>query len=61
MLPAEGVAARLHLHARELVLPKPSGRGTLRIRAELPPHMAESWRLFGFDARRTDDPFAALD
>lgn len=61
MLPADGVAERLHLHARELVLPKPSGRGELRIRAPLPPHMAESWRLFGFDATRTDDPFEDLD
>ncbi|HEM47144.1 MAG TPA: RluA family pseudouridine synthase, partial [Alphaproteobacteria bacterium] len=61
VLLADGVAGRLHLHARELTLPHPSGRGELRVRAELPPHMAESWALFGFDAARTDDPFAGIE
>lgn len=61
MLPADGVAGRLHLHARELTLPHPSGSGELRVRAALPPHMAESWALFGFDAARTDDPFAGIE
>lgn len=50
---------RLHLHARELSIPHPSG-GMLRIAAPLPPHMRQSWDFFGFpgDAK---DPFAALD
>lgn len=60
-LPAEDIARRLHLHAREVTLPHPSGKGELRIRAELPPHMAKSWRLFGFDPDLTEDPFAELD
>jgi 23S rRNA pseudouridine955/2504/2580 synthase len=60
-LPAEGVARRLHLHARELRLPSPSGHGELHIVAELPPHMAESWDLFGFDRNYAGDPFAAID
>jgi 23S rRNA pseudouridine955/2504/2580 synthase len=54
---AEGVARSLHLHARALSLPHPSGKGELRVRAELPPHMVATWRLFGFDASRKDDPF----
>jgi 23S rRNA pseudouridine955/2504/2580 synthase len=59
-LPGEGVAHRLHLHARELRLPHPSGRGELRITAELPPHMVESWDLFGFDRNYAGDPFAGI-
>ncbi len=60
-LPAAEVARRLHLHARELSLPHPSGRGILRLRADLPPHMAASWQFFGFDADLVGDPFAELD
>lgn len=60
-LPGEGVPKKLHLHARALVLPHPSGRGELRITAELPPHMAESWSLFGFDPEYSGDPFAAIE
>lgn len=43
-----GVAPRLHLHAREVDFPTPGGR---RVHAEapLPLHMADAWRLFGFD------------
>ncbi|MEE8444881.1 MAG: RluA family pseudouridine synthase, partial [Alphaproteobacteria bacterium] len=55
---ADGVARSLHLHARALSLPHPSGKGELRLRADLPPHMAATWRLFGLDASRKDDPFA---
>ncbi len=60
-LSADGVADQLHLHARELSLPHPSGKGVLDLRAELPPHMAETWRLFGLDAKRPGDPFADFD
>jgi 23S rRNA pseudouridine955/2504/2580 synthase len=59
-LPGEGVAHQLHLHARELRLPHPSGRGELRITADLPLHMAESWDLFGFDRNYAGDPFAGI-
>jgi 23S rRNA pseudouridine955/2504/2580 synthase len=50
---------QLHLHARALVMPHPSG-GHLRVAAPLPPHMRESWDFFGF---REDlaDPFALLE
>jgi len=30
----------------------------LRITAQLPPPMVHAWRLFGFDAASTIDPFA---
>jgi 23S rRNA pseudouridine955/2504/2580 synthase len=39
----------LHLHARRLTLPHPDG-GTLTVEAELPPHMATTFRTLGFTA-----------
>lgn len=56
----DGIAGQLHLHARELVLPHPSGRGELRVKADLPPHMAAAWRHFGFPADTDGDPFAGV-
>jgi 23S rRNA pseudouridine955/2504/2580 synthase len=43
-----GVSRKLHLHARALRLPHPDG-GLLEVSAPLPPHMAATWRLLGFD------------
>ncbi len=43
----EGFPERLHLHARRLTLPHPAG-GTLSVEADLPQHMAESFRTLGF-------------
>jgi 23S rRNA pseudouridine955/2504/2580 synthase len=40
-------ASALHLHARSITLPHPHG-GALTITAPLPPHMAATWRFFGF-------------
>lgn len=48
----------LHLHARSIVLPHPRG-GMLSVVAPLPPHMAATWRFFGF-AEKDGDPFAEL-
>ncbi len=48
---------RLHLLARELVIPHPLG-GRLRVTAELPPHMADSWKFLGFELSDYQDPFA---
>jgi 23S rRNA pseudouridine955/2504/2580 synthase len=56
ILPGQGVAARMHLHARRLDLPHPAG-GTLSVTADLPEHMREAWRFFGFDPDATADPF----
>lgn len=44
-----GVAAKMHLHARQIAMPHPSGRGELLVKAPLSGHMLESWRFFGLD------------
>ncbi len=43
-----GIQNKLHLLARRIVIPHPSG-GTLDVTAPLPPHMQQSWNLLGFD------------
>jgi 23S rRNA pseudouridine955/2504/2580 synthase len=50
-----GLSSRLHLHARWLVLPHPRG-GTLLVEAELPTHMADTFRILGFVAPRAREP-----
>ena len=57
---AGGFSKALHLHAQSLTLPKRSG-GVLKLTAPLPAHMAETWRLFGFDPAYDDDPFAEVE
>lgn len=47
------VEDKLHLVARRLILPNPSG-GTLDVTAPIPPHMQKSWDLFGFDGASRD-------
>ena len=59
-LAAEGLSRKLHLHAREIVIPHPRG-GVLRVTAPLPEHMRRTWAFFGFDPDRTDDPFAEFE
>jgi 23S rRNA pseudouridine955/2504/2580 synthase len=41
-------ADKLHLHARSITLPHPSG-GELTVTAPLPPAMAKTWKFLGFD------------
>ncbi|HZP71605.1 MAG TPA: RluA family pseudouridine synthase [Pseudolabrys sp.] len=48
-----GMQNKLHLLARRIVVPHPRG-GVIDISAPLPPHMAQSWNLLGFDAKRYD-------
>ncbi|MBZ8134579.1 RluA family pseudouridine synthase [Afifella sp. IM 167] len=43
-----GIQNRLHLLARRIILPHPSG-GTIDVTAPLPPHMAQSWAVLGFE------------
>ncbi|MBN9434257.1 MAG: RluA family pseudouridine synthase [Bosea sp.] len=43
-----GMQNKLHLHARRIVIPHPSG-GTIDVTAPLPPHMLQSWNLLGFE------------
>ena len=51
----EGLSSELHLHARALRLPHPAG-GTLLVEAELPPHMAQTFRTLGFHALPAQPP-----
>jgi 23S rRNA pseudouridine955/2504/2580 synthase len=49
----DAVERKLHLLARRLILPHPSG-GTLDVSAPLPPHMQRAFDMFGFDVKRYD-------
>jgi 23S rRNA pseudouridine955/2504/2580 synthase len=48
-----GVQQKLHLHARRIRVPHPAG-GILDITAPLPPHMKQTWNLFGWDEAEGD-------
>ncbi len=50
----EGIANRLHLHARRLQFPHPRG-GQVDMTAPLSPHMLATFETLGFDAERFDD------
>lgn len=50
----------LHLHARSLDIAHPSG-GRLHAVAPLPPHMAKSWKFFGFVEHEGDSAFMDED
>lgn len=56
-LPAENMPPRLHLHARRLIIPHPSGRGKIDVTAPLPEHMLKTWDILSLDA----DKFGATD
>ncbi len=43
-----GLSFKLHLHARAINLPHPSG-GRFEITAPLPGHMRKTWEMLGFD------------
>jgi 23S rRNA pseudouridine955/2504/2580 synthase len=54
-LAGSGIEAKLHLHARRLVIPHPvAGKGAIDVTAPLPEHMARTWDLLGLDAKRYD-------
>ncbi len=59
-----GIQNRLHLLARRIVIPHPSGNGAIDVSAPLPPHMQQTWNLLGFDASdydpEADDPDETL-
>jgi 23S rRNA pseudouridine955/2504/2580 synthase len=50
----EGVARKLHLHARRISFPHPSGEGVVDVTAPLPEHMRQSFAVFGFEPREAD-------
>ena len=56
-IPGIDVPKQLHLHARSIRLPRPCG-GVVEATAPLPPHLAASWRFFGFDAVPAEEPLA---
>ncbi|MGE0254168.1 MAG: RluA family pseudouridine synthase [Alphaproteobacteria bacterium] len=45
----DGIAGKLHLHARAISLRHPATGRALVVTAPLAGHMAESWAFFGFD------------
>ncbi|MBB6309635.1 RluA family pseudouridine synthase [Xanthobacter tagetidis] len=49
-----GLQNRLHLLARRLIIPHPRGQGVIDVSAPLPPHMAQSFAVLGFDASQYD-------
>lgn len=56
-----GMQNKLHLLARRITLPHPSGRGTIDVTAPLPGHMKQSWNLLGFDASSYDPDLDVVD
>jgi 23S rRNA pseudouridine955/2504/2580 synthase len=50
-----GLSEKMHLHARSLIFPHPAG-GTMRVEAELPAHMAETFHTLGFSALPAQPP-----
>ena len=54
VLAESGIEAKLHLHARRLVIPHPPKRGKIDVTAPLPDHMRKAWELLGLDAARFD-------
>lgn len=49
-----GIQNRLHLHARRIRIPNPSG-GIIDVTAPLPPHMVQTWNLLGLDESDGDE------
>jgi len=52
----EGIDNKLHLHARRISFPHPSGDGIVDVTAPLPEHMKTSFSLFGFDEGLASEP-----
>ena len=52
-----GIAKKLHLHARQVEIPHPTG-GRLVVTAPLTGAMRESFAMFGFDPESETDYFA---
>lgn len=53
-LPLEGLEAKLHLHARRLVLPHPTEKRKIDVTAPLPEHMLRTFAMLGLDPDRFD-------
>jgi len=55
------ISQDLHLHARRVILPHPSGDGVLDITAPLSVGLRKTWKYFELDAEDSSDPFEDLD
>lgn len=51
----DGLSGKMHLHARGLSFPHPAG-GSLEVMADLPPHMADTFKTLGFAPGHTPKP-----
>ena len=54
------ISKKLHLHARRIALPHPTGLGDLTVTAPLPEHMKRSWASLGWaetEESAPEDPF----
>ncbi|MEM8541409.1 MAG: RluA family pseudouridine synthase [Pseudomonadota bacterium] len=49
-----GIQDKLHLHARKLSIPHPSG-GWINVTAPMPQHMVQSWNLLGLDEAAAEE------
>ena len=57
----EGIDNKLHLHARRISFPHPSGEGVVDVTAPLPDHMRRSFAALGFaECDRADVALSAL-
>ncbi len=57
----EGIDNKLHLHARRITFPHPTGEGVVDVTAPLPEHMRKSFELFGFaEPHKSEDGASAL-
>lgn len=52
-----GVSGKMHLHARSISIPLPSGK-MIEVSAPIDGHMLTTWKMFDFNADYNDDPFA---
>ena len=51
---------KLHLFARRMIIPHPTGRGMIDVKAPMPEHFKPAWQHFGFQGDDDNDPFAEL-
>jgi 23S rRNA pseudouridine955/2504/2580 synthase len=51
------LSERLHLHARAIEAPHPSGKGVLKVIAPLPEHFKKTFNTLGFEEGWAKDPF----
>lgn len=49
-----GIQDKLHLHARKLSIPHPSG-GWINVTAPMPQHMVQSWNLLGLEEATAEE------